>query len=171
MRSVAALRRKPNDWQNDLAISHPNLICNPSHHRIKTLQGSVREVTFLSPLQIMRLESQATSPAARAERFVRFCNLSGFLVLLIAVATLSIAAKMSWYLPQGDAGHNLTPAIKMKVAHSPVILDRLPPQPFVEVAPRLPEIRPNRLIEPEPEIPSISVTVSLQHRSPPSQNT
>jgi hypothetical protein len=171
MRSVAALRRKPNDWQNDLALSHPNLICNPSHHRIETLQGSVREVTFLSPLQIMRLESPATSRAARAQLFVRFCNLGCLLVLLLAVATLSTAAKLNWYLPQGDAGHNLTAATKMKVAHAPVILDGLPLQPVIEVAPPLPEIRTSRQIEPEPEIPSISVTVSLQHRSPPSLNT
>jgi hypothetical protein len=118
----------------------------------------------------MRLESPATSRTAKAERFVRFCNLSGLLVLLLAVATLSTAAKMSWYLPQADAGHNLTASIKMEVAHSPIVFDGLPPQPVVEVAPPLPEIRTSRPVEPEPEIPSISVTVSLQHRSPPSQN-
>jgi hypothetical protein len=102
---------------------------------------------------------------------VRFCNLSGLLVLLLAVATLSTAAKMSWYLPRADAGHNLTAAIKMKLAHSPIIVDGLPLQPVVKVAPPLPRIRTSRLVEPEPEIPSISVTVSLQHRSPPSQGT
>jgi hypothetical protein len=119
----------------------------------------------------MRLESPATSRAARTERVVRVCNLGGLLVLLLAVAILSTAAKMSWYLPQGDAGHNLTAATKMKVAHAPVILDGLPLQPVIKVAPPLPEIRTSRPVEPEPEIPSISVTVSLQHRSPPSANS
>jgi hypothetical protein len=113
-------------------------------------------------------ESPPTNRVARAERFVRFCNLSGLLVLLLAVATLSTVAKMSWYLPQADAGHNLTAAIKMKVAHSPIIVDGLPLQPVVKVALPLPQIRTSRPVEPEPKIPSISVTVSLQHRSPPS---
>lgn len=122
-------------------------------------------------VQIMSLESTARSRPARAERFVRLCNLSGLLVLLLAVATLSTAAKMSWYLPQGDAGHNLTAAIKMKVAHSPIIFDGLLLQAVANVAPPLPEIRASRPVEPEPEIPSISATVSFQHRSPPSQNT
>ena len=126
---------------------------------------------FRERLQIMYRESPPTNRAARAERFVRFCNLSGLLVLLLAVAMLSTAAKMSWYLPQADAGHNLTAAIKMKVAHSPIIVDGLPLQPVVEVAPRLPQIRAIRPVEPEPKTPSISVTVSLQHRSPPSYNT
>jgi hypothetical protein len=119
----------------------------------------------------MRLATPDTSRAAKAGRFVRFCNLTTLLLLLLAVATLSTAAKMSWYLPQGDAGHNLTAAVKMKVAHSPIIFDRLPLQPMVKIAPPLPEIRTSRPVEPEPEIRSIGVTVSLQHRSPPSQNT
>src|SRR5580704_4904225 len=100
-------------------------------------------------VQIMSLGSTATSRPARAERFVRLCNLSGLLVLLLAVATLSTAAKMSWYLPQGDAGHNLTAAVKMKVAHSPIILEGLPLQPVVKIAPPLPEIRTTRPVEPE----------------------
>jgi hypothetical protein len=119
----------------------------------------------------MSLESTATIRRARAARFVRFCNLSGFLVLLLAVATLSTAAKMNWYLPQGDAGHNLTAAMKMKVAHSPIAFDGLLLQAVVKVAPPLPEIRTSRSVDPEPEILSISAPVSLQHRSPPSQHT
>jgi hypothetical protein len=122
-------------------------------------------------VQIVSLESTETSRPAGAARFLRFCKLSGLLVLLLAVATLSTAAKVSWYLPQGDAGHNLTPAIKMKVAHSPIAFDGLLRQAVANVAPPLPEIRTSRPVEPEPEIPSISATVSLQHRSPPSQNT
>lgn len=121
--------------------------------------------------QIMRVESPDTSRGERAERIVRVCNLGCLLVLLLAVATLATAAKMSWYLPQGDAGHNLTAAVKMKVAHAPVILDGLPFPPVIEVAPPLSEIRTSRPVEIEPEIPSISITVSLQHRSPPTQKT
>jgi hypothetical protein len=128
-------------------------------------------MTFPLRLQIMRLESPATSRAAIAERVVRFCTLSGLLVLLLAVATLSTAAKMSWYLPHGDAGHNLTAAVKMKIAHPPIIFEGLSLQPVVKAAPPLPEIRTSRPVEPEPEIPSIGITVSLQHRSPPSQNS
>src|SRR5947209_5085996 len=118
----------------------------------------------------MRIESSVTTRRRRSERFFRFCNLSGLLVLLLTVATLSTAAKMSWYLPQSDAGHNLTAAVKMKVAHSPIIVEGLPLQPVVKVTPPLPEVRTSRSAEPEPQIPSIGVTVSLQHRSPPSQN-
>ena len=135
------------------------------------MRAEVSGRTYPLRLQIMFLESPASSRAARAERFVRFCNLSALLVLVLAVATLSTAAKMSSDLPQGDAGHNLTAAIKMDVAHYPIISDGLPLQTVVEVAPPLPEIRTSRPVETEPEIRSISVTVSLQHRSPPSQNT
>ena len=107
------------------------------------------------------------SPACVRSRW-RVAQRAVILLLLLAIPTLSTLAKTRWYLPQADAGHYLTGAVKMKVAHSPIVFEGLPPQTDVRIAPpQQPAIRVTRPIEPAPEIPSISVRVSLQHRSPP----
>jgi hypothetical protein len=89
------------------------------------------------------------------------------LFLLLTVPSLSTLAKNSWYLPQADAGHYLTGAVKMRVAHSPELLDTCPLRLINKVISPQPQIRRHQEPELAPEIPSISVTVALQHRSPP----
>jgi hypothetical protein len=111
-----------------------------------------------------------TSPSTQARDCRHFLNRNiVILMLLFAVPALSTLAKTSWYLPQADTGHYLTGAIKMKVAHSPIVSQQVSTQRVIKVIPR-PQIRTNRLARLEPEVPSIGVRVSLEHRSPPSQD-
>jgi hypothetical protein len=56
----------------------------------------------------------------------------------------------------------------MKVSHLPVVIDRTPLRPVARFIPPEPEMRIVWMVEEEiPARPSIGVTVSLQHRSPP----
>ena len=89
------------------------------------------------------------------------------LFLLLTVPSLSTLAKNSWYLPQADAGHYLTGAVKMRVAHAPELLDRCPLRLINKVISPQPQVWRHQEPELAPEIPNISVTVVLQHRSPP----
>jgi len=89
-------------------------------------------------------------------------------LLLIAVSALSTLAKDGQYFPRTNPARHASLSTKMKVAKAPVIFAGdvlrlvariVPPQPIFQVT-RLEqfEITPIR---------SISVTVSMQHRSPP----
>jgi hypothetical protein len=88
-------------------------------------------------------------------------------LLLFAVPTLSTLAKDSWYLPQSNPGHYLNIASKMQVPHCPIVFEKAP----LEVIAKLERPQPlvQRVPEANPELPKpcISVTVSVQHRSPP----
>jgi hypothetical protein len=90
-------------------------------------------------------------------------------LLFVAVPALSTLAKNSWYLPQSNPGHYLNIASKMQVPHCPFVFDRAPLQATAKFVPWQPLTRSRREPDLKPPIPSIGVTVSLQHRSPPSQ--
>jgi hypothetical protein len=89
--------------------------------------------------------------------------------LLFAVAIFSTLAKNSQYFPKSNPTHYINIASKMKVGATPVLLDRAPLYPVAKVLPPQPCAPRNHGVE---EIslpsPSIGVTVSIQHRSPPS---
>jgi hypothetical protein len=88
-------------------------------------------------------------------------------LLLFAVPALATLAKNSWYLPQSNPGHYLNIASKMQVPHCPVILEKAPLRAIVKFVPT-PEVTRSTLErDSKPPIPSISVTLSLQYRSPP----
>lgn len=88
-------------------------------------------------------------------------------LLLFAVPALSTLAKNSWYLPQSNPVHYLNIASKMQVPHVPVVLEKAPLGPIAKLtAPEV--IRSTHDPDLEPPKPSIGVTVTLQHRSPPS---
>ncbi|PYU29278.1 MAG: hypothetical protein DMG32_00470 [Acidobacteria bacterium] len=89
-------------------------------------------------------------------------------LLLFAVPTLATLAKNSWYLPSSNPGHYLNIASKMQLRHCPIILEKAPLQPIAKLVPPQPVARSTREPDSEPPKPSIGVTVSLQHRSPPS---
>jgi hypothetical protein len=91
------------------------------------------------------------------------------LFLLCAVPILSTIAKDSVYLPQSNTAHFINIAAKMKVSDVPVVLSQpqivepLTPLEFPE-----PEIRTTRQDQLEvPPVPKVSLSVCLQHRSPP----
>jgi hypothetical protein len=88
-------------------------------------------------------------------------------LLLLAVPMLATLAKQSWYLPQSNPGHYLNIASKMQVPHCPIILEKTPLQAIAKLEPPQPVARSTWEVSAEPPKPSIGVTVSLQHRSPP----
>jgi hypothetical protein len=102
-----------------------------------------------------------------AARWMRLLNRAAIVLLLLAVPFLSTLAKKSWYLPQSETAHYLNGAVKMKVAHGPVLVSRAPARPAVKT------LLPQLLIEarrPEQTKPSgidLAVLISLRHRSPP----
>jgi hypothetical protein len=93
----------------------------------------------------------------------------GVLLLLIAIAGFSTLAKNSQYLTKSNPAHYINISSKMKVNASPALIDRAPlRRPVARFVAPQPQIRVHRLVREEiPPLPSIGVTVSLQHRSPP----
>jgi hypothetical protein len=93
------------------------------------------------------------------------------ILLLFAVAGLSTLAKNSQYFPNSNPTHYVNISNKMKSAPAPVLLERAPLYPIGKVVPLQPCALVNNGVE---EIslpsPSIGVTVSIQHRSPPSRS-
>ena len=89
-------------------------------------------------------------------------------VLLIAVAGLSTLAKNSPYFPKSDPAHYVNISSKMKGAPAPALLERAPLGVIAKVVPA-PPVTPRKYDVEETSLPapSISVTVSIQHRSPP----
>jgi hypothetical protein len=89
-------------------------------------------------------------------------------LLLFAVPTLATLAKNSWYLPQSNPGHYLNIASKMQVRHCPIILEKTPLQAMAKLIPAPEVVWSTRERDSEPPKASIGLTVSPQHRSPPS---
>jgi hypothetical protein len=89
-------------------------------------------------------------------------------LLLLAVIGFSTLAKNSQYRSQSDPAHFLNISSKMKVSHAPVATDRTPLQAVARFVPPRPEFCFTHVCEDlVPELPSLSVTLTLQHRSPP----
>jgi hypothetical protein len=92
----------------------------------------------------------------------------GVVMLLLAIAGFSTLAKNSQYFSSSNPAHYINISSKMNVSHLPVVIDRTPLRPVARFIPPQPEMRIARVVEEEiPALPSIGVTVSLQHRSPP----
>jgi len=102
-----------------------------------------------------------------ARRWREVSKRAAVVLLLLAVPILSTLAKNSWYLPQADTAHYLNGAIKMKVSHTPLLVRWEPPMPTAKVFP--PPASTERVVPevPNPPVPDIGITLSLQHRSPP----
>jgi hypothetical protein len=92
-------------------------------------------------------------------------------LLLFAVAGLSTLAKNSQYFPNSNPAHYINISNKMKGAPAPVLLDFAPLYPIATVVPPQPCTPKNHGVEEVPlPSPSIGVTISIRHRSPPSQS-
>jgi hypothetical protein len=99
-------------------------------------------------------------------------QLATVVLLLFAVAVLSTLAKNSQYFPQSNPTHYVNIASKMKASPSPAVLKREPLCPIAKVVPpQLPGPRNHGVEEISLPSPSIGVTVSIQHRSPPSSRS
>jgi hypothetical protein len=93
-------------------------------------------------------------------------------LLLFAVAALSTLAKSSQYFPKSNPTHYVNIANKMKAAAPPVVFERALLQPIAKVAPPRPcAPKKHGIEEVSLPLPSIGVTVSIQHRSPPSSRS
>jgi hypothetical protein len=95
-------------------------------------------------------------------------QIATIVLLLFAVTGLSTLAKNSQYFSNSNPAHYLNISNKMKGAPAPALLERAPLYPIAKVVPSQPCAPVNQGVE---EIslpsPSIGVTVSIQHRSPP----
>jgi hypothetical protein len=92
-------------------------------------------------------------------------------LLLFAVAGLSTLAKNSQYFPKSNPAHYVNASNKMKVVAPPVVFERAPLQPIAKVVPPRPCVpKKHGIEEVSLPLPSIGVTVSIQHRSPPSRS-
>ena len=91
------------------------------------------------------------------------------LLLVLAVPILCAVARRGWYLSPSDHSHYLIDASKAKVAHGPLLQVPSPVRTlFFSVASR-PQMHAERHLELTSffSLYSLSVTISLQHRSPP----
>ena len=113
------------------------------------------------------LESHPTHAAPPQQRPGLFYFRVGVVLLLFAVAGLSTMAKNSQYYSRSNPAHYLNISSKMKMS-PPAALDRTPLRPIARFAVPQPVVRFSPVVEDQvPELPSLSVTLTLQHRSPP----
>jgi hypothetical protein len=98
-------------------------------------------------------------------------QIAAVVLLLFAVTALSTLAKNSQYFPSSSSAHYLNISNKMKGAPPPMLLERAPLYPIAKVVPPQTFVAANHGVE-EVSLPSpsIGVTVSIQHRSPPSRS-
>jgi hypothetical protein len=117
----------------------------------------------------MTKETTIVPPGIRASRARLVYFRVAVLMLLVAIAGFSTLAKNSQYYSRSNPAHYLNISSKMKVNAAPVALDRAP-LPVVErlIAPTQ-EVKTYPVVDEEvPDVPSLAVTLTLQHRSPPS---
>jgi hypothetical protein len=113
------------------------------------------------------LESKNSEPM-KSRSFKASLQIATVVLLLFAVAGLSTLAKNSQYFPKSNPTHFVNIANKMKVAPTPVVIERVSLYPIAKVVPPQPcPLRNHRMEEISLPSPSIGVTVSIQHRSPP----
>jgi hypothetical protein len=116
----------------------------------------------------MNTEQRQTGFVGEIASNRRFCLRVGVLLLLVAIAGFATLAKNSQYYSKSNPAHYINISSKMKATASPAVIDRTPLRHVVRfVAPR-PQTRIDRVVREDlPPLPSIAVSVSLQHRSPP----
>jgi hypothetical protein len=95
---------------------------------------------------------------------------ASILTLLIALVGLSILAKQAQYYPRTNPVRHISTSTKMNVPQTATVIAREPQQPVAKVIP--PQLQPRAAKIAAPEltcVPWIHLTLSLQHRSPPSR--
>ncbi|MGA7915003.1 MAG: hypothetical protein WCA00_07190 [Candidatus Acidiferrales bacterium] len=117
----------------------------------------------------MNIAPQRQSLLGKIASDRRLCLRVGVLLLLVAIAGFSTLAKDSQYFAKSNPAHYINISSKMKVAAVPALIDRTPLLRHLEgFTLPLPQLQVARVVRAEtPPLPSIGVTVSLQHRSPP----
>ena len=114
------------------------------------------------------LESYPTHAALPQQRAGLFYFRVGVVLLLFAVAGFSTMAKNSQYYSRSNPAHYLNISSKMKVAPAPAILAETPQAIVARFVAPLYKVRASHVCEMDVlEVPSLAVTLNLQHRSPP----
>jgi hypothetical protein len=117
----------------------------------------------------LRHFNQEEGQPMRQNRSKRIVVKAAILLLLVAVVGLSVAAKHGQFLPQSHPLHRLSKAVKMELLHHPVDFVPAPAHPVSRIVPPQPEFSPAPLVQSEPlTFRQIGLTVSFQHRAPPS---
>lgn len=109
-----------------------------------------------------------SSPYPAGARLRRIRNVFIVLLLVIAVPALGTIAKVNLYLPDTNPGHYLNIANKTRVSCSPVVFEHRLVERVSAVVPVQTQSRLPLRVEAKVEAPWIDLTISLQHRSPPS---
>lgn len=116
----------------------------------------------------MNIEQQQAGFFGEIASNRRFGLRIGVLLLLVAIAGFATLAKNSQYYSKSNPAHYINISSKMKVTAAPVAMERTPLRHVVRFIAPQPQMRIHRVVREEiPPLPSIAVTVSLQHRSPP----
>ena len=117
----------------------------------------------------MPTEKCIVPPGIRAPRARLGYARLAVLLLLVAIAGFVTLAKNSQYYSNSNPAHFLNISSKMKVGAAPVVLDREPLTLVERLIAPVREVKAYPIVELEvPEVPSLAVTLTLQHRSPPS---
>lgn len=91
------------------------------------------------------------------------------LLLLILLAGFAATLKFGLYFPQGDPIAQAAMSNKMDVAHAPATYHAAPVESATEIVPSEARCETFRREPPPPPVNQmLGLTLSLQHRSPPS---
>jgi hypothetical protein len=102
-------------------------------------------------------------------RTKRIQERAAVLLLLFAVAGLSIAAKQGKYLPQSNPFHHFSKMAKMELVYHPVHFVAAPFSSVAKFVPPRPEASATPLKPSENlALMQVCLAVSFQHRAPPS---
>jgi hypothetical protein len=89
-------------------------------------------------------------------------------LLLISVSSLATLARTNWYLPQSNPGHYLTIASKTIVVPIPAVLTCALLRPLIGLIPATPQVQVIDRTESVPIVSWTSLSITVQHRPPPS---
>ena len=152
---------------------HPDsCFLNPSNRKIKE-KSLAESAVPVSELRValrlcMKIDLQHEGPLGPGASDRRLGLKVGVLLLLVAIAGFSTLAKNSQYLSKSNPAHYINISSKMKITASPAVVDHVPLRHDARFVAPQPQVRLHRVEREEfPPLPSIAVTVSLQHRSPP----
>jgi hypothetical protein len=116
----------------------------------------------------MNIDSQPAIKFGQRAHARRIYLKVGVVILLLSIAGFSTLAKNSQYFSKSNPAHYINDSSKMTVNQLPVVIDRTPLRAVARFVPPQAEMRIAQEAEEEiPALPSMGVTVSLQHRSPP----
>lgn len=148
------------------------LICKsfqPYHLRVEQKRASA-----WLPVQVLRAERVKNKTQTRCRDASRdfsakvFARTALILLLLVAITGLSTLAKDAQYFPSTNPVRHASLSTKMRVAPARVVISGDELQPVARVVPPLPVARVTHLEQFETIlVQQVSITVSMQHRSPP----